>query len=225
MIGIIGAMDIEVEMIAAAMSGSEEIPHFSIPFLWGRLGKSEVVLAKCGIGKVNAALCATVMASEFGVDTIINTGVAGGLSPSLRQLDLVISEGFVQHDYDLSPLGFEKGFIPETGCVKLSSDPQLSAKALELAGDRAFSGIIATGDRFVADDLLSASIAADFGACACDMEGGAIAQICALSGIRFVAIRCISDNADGSAEISYDKFSQAAANKCSQLVLDLVEVI
>lgn len=225
MIGIIGAMDIEIAKIAEAMSGSEELTHFSIPFLWGKIGEQQVVLAKCGIGKVNAAVCAAAMFTEFGADIIINTGVAGGLSPDLRQLDLVVSSAFVQHDYDLSPIGMQKGFIPEINSVTIESDRELSEKALSLAGDRAFSGIIATGDSFIASSEASARIRNEFGAAACDMEGGAIAQVCRLAGIRHLAVRCISDNADGSAGMSYDKFSAVAAEKCSKLVLDLMEVI
>ena len=165
------------------------------------------------------------MFTEFGADIIINTGVAGGLSPDLRQLDLVVSSAFVQHDYDLSPIGMQKGFIPEINSVTIESDKELSEKALSLAGDRAFSGIIATGDSFIASSEASARIRNEFGAAACDMEGGAIAQVCRLAGIRHLAVRCISDNADGSAGMSYDKFSAVAAEKCSKLVLDLMEVI
>ncbi|MBP3414172.1 MAG: 5'-methylthioadenosine/adenosylhomocysteine nucleosidase [Clostridia bacterium] len=229
MIGIIGAMDIEISLLTAAMSDCEEFTCCSQKFLWGRIGGCEVVVSKCGIGKVNAAMCASIMILKFGADIIINTGVAGALDRSLKQLDLVISSAFVQHDIDLSPIGIEPGLIPENGSVSIASDAELSALALSLApspdGAKAITGVIATGDQFIADSGRAADIAARFGAAACDMEGGAIAQVCAMSGIKLIALRCISDNADGSAGLSFDEFAPQAADKCSNMVLRLLDAI
>lgn len=225
MIGIIGAMDIEVNSIAAAMADAEKQTISGIPFVSGKLSGIPAVIAKCGIGKVSAAVCAQILISVFRVDKIINTGVAGGLAPVLRQGDIVAATGFVEHDMDTTPLGDAPGYLSGLDIITLPCDNELSELAATVsAQSQEYStvrGIIATGDQFIASRERSDFIRSTFNAAACEMEGGAIAHVCYMGGIPFAAVRCISDNADGEAGMSYADFSVIAAERCAQLVLEL----
>jgi len=225
MTGIIGAMSVEVDSICAAMSNREVKTVSGIDFNCGILFNSPVVVARCGIGKVSAAVCAQIMISVFGAGRIINTGVAGGLANSLRQGDIVVASGFVEHDMDTTPLGDAPGYLSGLDIIQLPCDNMLAGQIFELSsknsGYSTLKGLIATGDQFIANRERSDYIRDTFDASACEMEGGAIAHVCFMAGIPFAAVRCISDNADGEAGLSYSDFVGIAANRCANLVLDL----
>lgn len=220
MLGIIGAMDIEINKLVEAMEVESSTQTAGITFHKGVLNGCQVVVARSGVGKVCAAVCAQLMISLFGVDVIVNTGVAGGIMSDLRQCDLVVADAFVQHDVDTSPLGDPRGYISELGMVEMVCSHRLSAVLCDISAE-ARLGQIATGDQFIADHDRAMDIAEEFGAAACDMEGGAIAQVCKMNKVRFAAVRCISDNADGSAGMDYASFAVKAADKCAGMVIEL----
>ena len=220
--GIIGAMDVEVESIAANMQNVGHKVVSGIPFSTGTLSGRSVVLARCGIGKVNAAVCTQIMISTFGVNEIINTGVSGGISKGIRQNDIVIAERFVQHDVDTTAIGDPIGFVSTINKVYFDTDKGITSRLKAAIGNKARTtiGTIATGDQFVADKKTGKKIHERFSACACDMEGGAIAQVCALAGVPFGAVRCISDSADEKAHMDYPEFAAKAAATCAAMVLE-----
>ena len=219
MLGIIGAMDIEVARLVEAMENAQTTQIAGIDFHKGTLNGCQVVVARCGIGKVCAAVCAQLMITVYGVDAIVNTGVAGGIMRDLRQCDLVVADAFIQHDIDTSALGDPLGLVSELGVVEMVCSHRLTTLLCEISAD-ARRGQIVTGDQFIADHDRAKEIADLFGAAACDMEGGAIAQVCMMNKIRFAAVRCISDNADGSAGMDYSSFAPKAAERCASLVIE-----
>lgn len=222
MTGIIGAMDVEVDSIAANMQDVEHKVISGIPFSVGTLSGMPVVIARCGIGKVNAAVCAQIMISVFGVNEIINTGVAGAVAKGIRQNDIVIAEKFVQHDVDTSPIGDPVGFISSINKIYFETDSGITLRLKAAIGNKARThlGTIATGDQFIADKKTGRKIHENFHASACDMEGGSIAQVCTLAGIPYGAVRCISDSADEKAHMDYPEFAAKAAATCASMVLE-----
>ncbi len=227
-IGIIGAMDLEIDKIRQDMNVISVKNIVGMDFILGRLGGCSCVLVKCGIGKVNAAVCTQVMIDLYAVDCIINTGVGGSLSPQLSIGDIVISSEAMQHDMDISPLGYAPGVIPDMETSLFEADKALieaARAALVECGIRGVIGRVASGDRFVADDKLKAHIADSFGAVCCEMEGGAIAHTCYLNRIPFVIIRAISDSADGSGDVDYPAFKAAAAENSEKIVRFMADSI
>lgn len=215
MTGIIAAMPCEAERLMERMTEKKEPRVFcGVTFYEGRIGREEVALAVCGVGKVFAASCAAAMIAAYRPDRIINTGVAGGLSPSLRCLDTVVASRLVQHDMDTSPLGDPVGLISGINKIYFETDGTLSralADAIRGAGGHAVSGTVATGDRFIASPEEKTRLRALFSADAAEMEGGAIAQVCCVNGIPFAAIRTISDGGDGDAPADFGAFCERAA--------------
>ena len=219
MLGIIGAMDIEISKLVEAMENTESSQISGINFHKGRLNGCDVVVARSGVGKVCAAVCAQLLISSFGVDAIVNTGVAGGIMHDLRQCDIVVADAFIQHDIDTTALGDPRGLVSELGVVEMVCSRRMSNVLCDISSD-ARRGQIATGDQFIADHDKAKDIAMEFGAAACDMEGGAIAQVCMMNKVKFAAVRCISDNADGSAGMDYSSFAVKAAEHCAGLVIE-----
>lgn len=200
MLGIIGAMDLEVEALRREMTGAEETRVGFTRYTRGRLGGVPVCLARCGVGKVHAALCAQGMILECGVQAILNIGVAGALRPGLSVGDIVIANSAVQHDIDTTPIGDPPGLISGPNIVHVPCDGALSAllsRAAEAAGLRWEGAAIATGDQFIVGLEKKDALSRDFSAAACDMEGGAIAQCCYEMGVPYAACRAISDTRAG----------------------------
>ena len=222
MIGIIGAMEIEVEQLRSQMKNLSKETVSGIEFSRGELCGKEVVLARCGIGKVFAAICAQTMVIRYGVTTLVNSGVAGTLTPELHIGDVAISSGCVQHDMDTSAIGDPVGLISGINLIELPADKALAdglEAAAEKAGVNCRRGIIASGDQFVAGERRLAIIER-FSPVAVEMESGAIAQAAYVNGCRFAALRVISDEADGSATVDYPVFVKKAAAISSKLMLD-----
>ena len=220
-IGIIGAMSVEVDSLKSKIENAEREVISGIEFVSGTLCGQSVVVAMCGIGKVFAAICAQTMILKFGVKKIINTGVAGTLSADVGILDFAISGAVVQHDMDTTAIGDAPGLISGINVVHIGASEALytaveaSAKAL---GYRSLVGTIASGDQFINDPDKKAFIRDTFGAIACEMEGASIGHVCYVSGVDFVIIRCISDNASGEAELEYPEMVKRAAVRSEALV-------
>lgn len=231
-IGIIGAMKVETTLLLNAMKGTSEIKETVIGknvFYEGKISHTNIVLVQCGIGKVNAAVSAQILVSTFCVDCIINTGIAGSLSPLLSVLDIVISTDTLYHDFDVTGFGYPDCTIPGMETSIFQADKtliDLTVKAYH-SGDfkqTIMTGRVATGDVFVASKTLKNSIIKKCNPLCVEMEGAAIAHVAFLNKIPFVIIRCISDTADEGA-ISGDYFEQKAAEISSYLVKHIMEHI
>ena len=221
MIGIIAAMNVEMESLRSYMENTEEETISGIRFVRGMLEGQEVVTAVCGIGKVFAALCAQTMILRYAPEAIINTGVAGTLTNALGIASIAVSSAVVQHDMDTSPLGDPKGLISGINVVEIPADAQLGGKILACAkemGVNAVSGVIASGDQFVASAERKDFITGQFGAIACEMEGAAIGQVCYVNKVPFCVLRAISDSADGSSHMDYPQFVKLAAEQSVSLM-------
>ena len=229
-LGIIGAMDSEVAALQNALSDKQEYNYAKMHFCTGTLEGVDAVVVKCGIGKVNAAMCVQLLKDLFHVTHIINTGVAGALSADLDIGDIVISTEAVQHDFDLSPIGFQKAEIPPFGCVAFPADETMQRKVLQAAQDAnldvsVFSGRICSGDQFIAGTEQKQRISDAFGGLCAEMEGASVAQACCANDLPFVILRAISDRADASGGISFAEFEASAAKHCIAIVMRMAEML
>ncbi|WP_454946639.1 5'-methylthioadenosine/adenosylhomocysteine nucleosidase [Cryptobacterium curtum] len=222
-VGIIGAMDVEVTLLQEHMDNRETVFVAGAPYCQGIIAGVPCVVVRCGVGKVNAALCTQVLVDHFEVTHIINTGAAGSLDATLDIGDVVVALDCVQHDMDATKLGYAPGQVPGLPSAIFPVDGELSdavaaaarAAVPEISIQR---GRIATGDRFICSDDDKHYIAHAFGACCCEMEGAAIAQACHANGIPFSIIRAISDKADGSDAEAYPVFEEKAAHRSALIV-------
>ncbi len=228
-IGIIGAMEIEVKELIESMENINKETISSIIYYEGQLQGKNVVVAKCGVGKVHAAVCAQTMILKYKPDTIINTGVAGSLSSELDIADIVISENVVQHDMDTSGIGDPLGFISGINIINIPCSEKLvgqiekSAKIIE--NTNVFKGTIASGDQFICSQDKKDYIVKNFDALCAEMEGAAIGQVCYLNNVDFCIVRAISDKADGSAHMDFPTFVQIAAKKSTKMINTLLKNI
>ena len=214
MIGIIGAMEKEVDALLTDMTEKAGrkagISVITTGVLYGR----RVAVARCGIGKVHAAMCAQALIMAEKPDLVINIGVAGALTEEADIADCVVPSSAVQHDMDTSPIGDPVGMISGIDLVYLPCDEKAAAalrKAAAETGVKVFAGAVATGDRFVENIDEKRRIHELFGADACDMEGGAIAQAAYEMGVPFAMYRCVSDTLAGNGQEYAVNAGRAAA--------------
>lgn len=221
MIGIIGAMDIEVDILKGIIENPETRTISGIEFISGEAFGKSVVVAKCGIGKVFAAMCAEAMIMAYAPDLIINTGVAGSLTKELSTLDVAVSRAVVEHDFDTSALGDEPGHVCGLETKEIPADDAIS-RAIEGIikgmGVNCRRGVIASGDRFISSSEAKDEIVRAHGAVACEMEGGAIGHVCHVNKVPFTVIRAISDSADDASGMDYPTFAKRAAAISSKIV-------
>ena len=220
-LGIIGAMDVEVATLKEKMTEKTVHTIAGSDYCEGKLEGLDVVVVQCGVGKVNAALCAQILCSCFQVTHIVNTGIAGSLNAQLDIGDFVVSSDAVYHDMDATNFGYPMCQVPGLPVLSFPADEDLKKAAYE-AADNAHPGHvrigrIATGDQFVAEKNLKEKIIANTGAYCTEMEGAAIAHTAWKNGIPFVILRAISDKADDSAEMDYPTFEAAAADRCAKV--------
>lgn len=227
--GIIGAMDIEVELLHQAMEAS--LPRVTrvagMEFWEGSINGSACVAVQCGVGMVNAAACAQVLIDRFGANRIINTGAGGSLDARIDIGDFVVAQDAVNWAMDVCNLGYEPGQTPGMQ-IAFPTDRELGeriAQAAEsLAGVGVHRGRVASADRFVRDSEEKKFIAETFGALCCEMEGAAIAQTCFLNGVPCAVVRAISDKADGSDALDYPVFEKQAAHNSAAVICKLLEL-
>lgn len=227
-IGIIGAMDLEVETLKSHMQNVKITKKAGMEFFEGTLNGASVVIVKCGIGKVNAGMCVQILADLFDVTHIINTGVAGSLQAQIDIGDIVISTDALYHDMDVTALGYPLGQLPQIDTLAFKADEKLAALAKSSCEEvnpdiHVFTGRVASGDQFIASKEAKNKIIENFHAYCTEMEGAAIAHAAYLNKIPFVIIRAISDKADDSAEMDYPTFEKKAAEHSARLVEDLVK--
>lgn len=221
MIGIIGAMTVEVEGIRALMTDKRETVVSGIRFVSGRLGKNDVVTAVCGIGKVFAAICAEAMIIKFDPEVIINTGVGGSLTPKLKIGDIAIADKVVQHDMDTSPIGDPKGLLSGINKIYIDTDKRVSdmlSECVRAEGIDTMFGTVASGDQFIASKERKEEITGNFGAIVCEMEGASIGHVCYVNGKAFAVLRAVSDSADDSAHMDYPEFAKMAAENYVKVI-------
>ncbi len=229
-IGIIGAMQIEIEALCAEMTDTITEEISGVRFVLGNLRGKRVVCAKCGVGKVFAALCAEAMILRYAPAVIVNSGVAGTLS-DLSIGQIALSDEVVQHDMDTSPLGDPVGLISGPNLVYFPSDPTVTgalAACVEAEGVPYRRGTIASGDRFVASEAERARIRTRFDApehpiLACEMEGAAVGHVCHVNGVPYSILRAISDGGDENSHMDYPTFLAVAAATATRVMLRFVE--
>lgn len=227
-IGIIGAMEVEVERLKQDMEIQREICKAGMNFCEGILMGQPAVVVRSGIGKVNAAVCTQILADEFGVDAVINTGIAGSLNAKIDIGDIVISTDVLHHDMDAVNFGYAPGQIPQMDVFSFEADTALADLAEKVCKEvnpeiQVFRGRVVSGDQFVADKAVKERISGLFQAFCTEMEGAAIAQASYLNNIPFVVIRAISDKADDSATEDYPTFERKAVEHSVKLVEGLLK--
>lgn len=227
MLGIIGAMDEEVDQLKKMMTDVQVKTKACMDFYQGKMNGKDVVIVRSGIGKVNAGICAQILADDYKVDGIVNTGIAGSLRSEINIGDIVISTDAVQHDMDAIAFGYPKGQIPRMDVLSFAADEKLCQIAEEsckkvLPELGIFRGRVASGDEFVAKKERKDAIVQEFDAYCCEMEGAAIAQAAYLNQIPFVIIRAISDKADDSAHMDYPAFEAMAIANSVKLMMEMV---
>ena len=246
MIGIIGAMEEEVAELKKDMQIDETIEQAGMVFCKGSLGgkdvvivrsgigkvmgNKEVVIVRSGIGKVNAGICAQILVDRFGVDTLINTGIAGSLDAQIDIGDMVISTDALHHDMDATIFGDPAGQIPRMDTLSFPADEKLVKKAVA-ANEKAnpdihtFTGRVVSGDQFISDKDVKERISSLFHPMCVEMEGAGIAQAAYLNKVSYVIIRAISDKADNSATMDYPTFEKKAIAHSVRLMKELLPMI
>ena len=226
-IGLIGAMKIEVDAILQTMEDKTSRTWGGMTFTQGVLAGTPVVVAQCSPGKVNAALCAQAMIDLFAPQLVLNLGVAGGIGEGVHIGDVVIATACVEYDFDTSALdGWPAGQMTlpgeENHPVRFLPCDQALAHLLARVGEdlygHAHLGIVATGDRFVADPQFGEYLQKEFNALACEMEGGAIAHVCLANKVPCGVLRTISDNAHDNETVDYLTFARDSAAKAQKLL-------
>ncbi|SHO53844.1 5'-methylthioadenosine/adenosylhomocysteine nucleosidase [Anaerocolumna xylanovorans] len=228
--GIIGAMEEEVNQLKEKMEGVSRKEKAGMEFLEGTLEGRPCVVVRSGIGKVNAAVCTQILIDDYGVDVVINTGVAGSLKAEINIGDMVISEDALQHDVDATGFGYDYGVIPRMKTSVFKTEDTLTALAVKVCKEvnpdiGVFPGRIVSGDQFISDREKKIWIKEHFHGLCTEMEGGAIAQTAHLNKIPFLIIRAISDKADDSAHMDYGAFEAKAIEHTVKLVKTLLKAL
>ena len=228
MLGIIGAMDQEVAEIKNQMTDVRIERAAAMDFYRGKLRGKDVVVVRSGVGKVNAAVCTQILADRYGVDAVVNTGIAGSLRNEINIGDIVLATDAVQHDMDATCFDYPAGKIPQMDVYEFKADEKLRELAKECSKEvipdvGVFEGRVLSGDQFVSSREKKNWLTETFGGYCTEMEGAAIAQAAYLNGIPFLVIRSISDKADDSADIDYKTFEMKAVENSVKLMIAMAE--
>lgn len=218
-IGIIAAENEEIEAIKNAMKNINQLKIYNLTFYMGIINNKNYIVVKCGVGKVNAARTTQILTDKFDLEYIINLGSAGALNDSLNIGDIVIGKQLVQHDFDVTAFGREKGYIPETGKT-FESDGNLvdQCERIKINDVKITTGTIASGDIFCTDIKMKEKISEKFNCDCVEMEGAAVAQVCYLNKIPFIVIRSISDIPNGRNEIDFNEYLKVASKNCAEFI-------
>ena len=226
-LGIIGAMQVEVEILLTCMENKTEKQIAGSIFYEGTLNGLSTVVVQCGVGKVNAAICAQILCDLFEVTHLVNTGIAGSLCADLDIGDLVVSTDAMYHDVDAVHFGYPMGKVPGMDTTAFPADKTMMDYAFAAAEavnpGHTKMGRVASGDQFVAEKPLKEKIIAVTGGLCTEMEGAAIAQTAYRNNLPFVILRAISDKADDSAEMDYPTFERIAAHRCAEVTMLLAQ--
>lgn len=224
-IGIIAAMDVEVSLLKAALKDTKSVKCAGQDIFSGRIGGNEVVLMKCGIGKVSAAAGTQAMIDLFHPDCIINTGCAGGLARGIGIGDVVLSLSTAEWDMDTTPLGDPRGYIFALETVRVDADASLAGAIEKFVPDdiNVTKGLVVSGDQFIYTDDQRKTIMTAFPDALCaEMEGAAVSHVCAQNGVPFCIIRSMSDTAEGDSSVDYAQFSAKAAEISAGILISML---
>jgi len=226
-LAIMGAMEEEIVPLLSYFSNIKKTTYANNIYYECKLNNLDVVIAYSKIGKVFSTLTASTMIQKFGCDTLLFSGVAGGINPKLKIGDLIVASKLSQHDLDITAFGHPYGFVPG-GEVFVKTDPKLTQIALEIAKQNDISiieGTIATGDQFVCDEVRKKFIEDTFSADALEMEGASVAVVCDALEVPCLILRAISDTADMDAEFNFDKFLETSAKNSAEFLMKIVDRI
>lgn len=229
LIGIIGAMDIEVQALKDLMKNPTVKTISTVDFYSGEINGVDTVVAVAGVGKVNAAVCTQTMILAYKPSYIINVGVAGGLSPQLGIGDIAVAENVVEHDMDTSPIGDVPGYISGINVVRIPCDRWLCDMMVKashhIEGVNVLKGTIASGDQFISTNDERHKIIENFDAIAAEMEGASIGHVCYMNKIPFGVLRAISDGANSDSAMDYPTFANIAAKHSIKIICELLDDI
>ena len=231
MTGIIGAMEAEVQSLCDSLEGRTQIEEGGYVFNKGKLFNKDVVVVKSGIGKVNSALCTQLLILKFGVNQVINTGIAGATGGNLGIFDFVVSSKALYHDFDTTAFGYKPGQVPGMD-PEFIADEKLSDLVIKAFSQMDFSkehkivkGLVASGDQFISAGEHKDYIKKTFNPLCVEMEGASIAHACTINKVPFVIVRCMSDMADESVKSTYSFNEETCANMCASLVKKIIETL
>ncbi|MDO4199688.1 MAG: 5'-methylthioadenosine/adenosylhomocysteine nucleosidase [Clostridia bacterium] len=228
MIGIICAMKEELEEILIFTKDKTEETYGNFKFVKGNIFGTKCVLCLCGVGKVNAAICTQSLIIKYNPDFIINVGVAGGIAPSVKIGDIAVASGVIQHDYDISSFqNRKKGEIPGIDLVEIKTTKWITDKIIVCSSSispvNTHTGIILSGDQFICSPQKLTELRNEFGGIACEMEAGSIGQVCYINKKEFGIIRSISDHADNSSNIDFDKFIKTSSRNAATILSNFIK--
>ncbi len=226
MLGIIGAMDLEINAIKEKITNKTTTKIAGLEYVCGFLEDVMVCVSQCSPGKVNAALCTQAMIDNFDIEKIINVGVGCSLAEDVVIKNIVIATDVCEYDINISALGEPLGFINGLNTIKIKTDRELSERLARAAinhGEKIHRGTIASGDTFIAKNSLKQMIASEFNAVCGEMEGGAIGHTCAANNIPFAVIRSISDGGDERAQLDYPTFKKIAADISAAIIIEYIK--
>ncbi len=226
-IGILGALEQEIELLQAHMENKATYQHGQLHFIQGTLHNTEVILVRCGVGKVAAAIAASTLIEHYSPDFLVNTGSAGGFDASLNIGDVVIANEVMHHDVDVTHFGFAPGQVFDMP-ARYQCDARLIQAATQAAKklDHLVTkqGLICTGDAFIGSDESAAKLRQQFPEMsAVEMEGAAIGQACFTLNTPFVVIRSLSDIAGKTSTVSFQTYLEKAGKISAQMVLGMIE--
>lgn len=221
-IGIIVAEIKELEAIKEIMINIEEIVIYDLKIFKGEINDKKYIVVRSGVGKVNAARTVQILIDKFDIEYIVNVGSAGAINNTLNIGDIVIGESLVQHDFDVTAFGREKGYIPDTGKF-FKAEEQLIQKCqnIKIENINIIKGTIASGDVFCKDIDMKYRIRDEFDSDCVEMEGAAIAQVCYLNRIPFIVIRSISDIPNGKNQLDFNEYLELASKNCAEFIKQL----
>ena len=227
MLGIIGAMDEEVAKLKEMIENLQIVYKSGMDFFSGKIEGTDVVVVKCGVGKVNAAMCTQTMIDVFDVTGIINTGIAGSLDADINIGDIVLASDTLEHDMDVAALGYEPGIIPDTSVSVFKTDAYLMDIAMQAVKASAidvtvFTGRVVSGDQFISSKEKKEWLVSTFGGRCAEMEGAAIGHVAVLNSVPYLVVRAISDKADDSAQMDYPSFAAKAIDNSVKLMTEII---
>lgn len=221
-IGIIVAEIKELEAIKEIMVNVEETSIYDLIIFKGEINNRRYIVVRSGVGKVNAARTTQILIDKFNIEYIVNLGSAGAINDELNIGDIIIGEKLVQHDFDVTAFGSDKGYIPDTGKFFKAEDSLIQkCKNIKIQNINTITGTVASGDVFCNEIDMKCKIRKEFDADCVEMEGAAVAQVCHLNKIPFVVIRSISDIPNGNNQIDFDKYLESASKNCAEFIKQL----
>ena len=223
MIGIVSAMESEINKILEYVEDKKIKKILNIEFITGKIFSKDIVICISLEGKVNSTIATTLMINEFNIDNIINLGVAGSIDLEVDIFDVVISSSTTQHDYDLTMLGYDKGYVLGVDNIYNECDSTLVMKLSNICRHKSIKyniGNIASGDIFVASDYMKETIKSQYNSLAVDMESAAINHVCKLNNVKFCSVKVILDSGN---KVEVRKFLDEAVSILTGVVLEFLK--